>query len=583
MSAEARYRVWAPRPGDVRLRIGGEDLPMRQGPRGWWVADRVRQHGETYGYLLDGEGPFPDPRSASQPSGVHGLSMCISHEGFGWTDRSWQPPPLASAIMYELHIGTFTGAGTFDAAIGRLPHLVELGVTHVELMPVCEFSGSRGWGYDGVDLYAPHHAYGGPDGLKRLVDACHARGLAVVLDVVYNHLGPAGNYLGRFGPYFTDRYKTPWGEAVNLDGPGSDEVRRFFCDNALMWLRDYHVDGLRLDAVHAMVDTSSMHLLEQLAAEVDALEAVLGRHLVLIAESDLNDPRVVQSRECGGYGIDAQWSYDFHHALHSVVTGERSGYYEDFGGLSHLATALREVFVYAGIHSRHRQRVHGRPPQGIPGRRFVVAAQNHDQVGNRARGERLAHLVSPRRLGIVAALLLTAPFVPMLFQGEEWGASTPFLYFTGHDDEKLGRLVAEGRRREFAAFGWDPHDIPDPQAPATFESSRLNWDEMTQHPHAGLLIWYRALIALRRTTPSLREPDYRHCRVEFDENASWIVVRRREIATLCNLSAEELTVPLGGAREVVLASAPGVHLDTGVVRLPPESAIVASVHDGEMS
>ena len=581
MSLHHQYRVWAPRPAHVALQVNGDQLAMRRDDRGWWTADRTKRDGDRYGYLLDGEGPFPDPRSPFQPSGVHGLSTSVSHDTFPWTDRSWQPPPLASGIMYELHIGTFTAEGTFEAAIARLPHLVALGVTHVELMPVCEFPGTRGWGYDGVDLFAPHHAYGGPEGMKRLVDACHTHGLAVVLDVVYNHLGPAGNYLGRFGPYFTDRYKTPWGEAVNLDGAGSDEVRRFFCDNAIMWLRDYHVDGLRLDAVHAMVDASATHLLEQLAAEVDALEAVLGRHLVLIAESDLNDPRIVQSRERGGYGIDAQWSDDFHHALHSVITGERAGYYEDFGTLSHLSRALRDVFVYAGTYSSHRNRVHGRPPHGIPGWRFVVAAQNHDQVGNRAKGDRLTHLVSPGRQKIAAALLLTAPFVPMLFQGEEWGASTPFLYFTGHEDDQLGRLVAEGRRAEFAAFGWDPREIPDPQSPGSFERSRLAWSEIMDAPHAELLDWYRALIMLRRTTASLREPDHRGCRVEYDEAASWLAVRRGEIVIVCNLSSEERVVPAAAAgapkspgMRIVLTSTAGIGAGDGVVRLPPESVAV---------
>jgi maltooligosyltrehalose trehalohydrolase len=579
MTAGERYRVWAPRASTVVLRVDSSDVPMQQSGGGWWAADRARRAGERYGYLVDGDGPLPDPRSAFQPEGVHGLSAVVDHGAFAWTDAGWQAPPLASAVLYELHVGTFTPEGTFDAAIAKLPHLVDLGVTHVELMPVCEFAGPRGWGYDGVDLFAPHHAYGGPDGLKRLIDACHARGLAVVIDVVYNHLGPAGNYLGRFGPYFTDRYRTPWGDAVNFDGAGSDEVRRFVCDNALMWLRAYHADGLRIDAVHAIVDTSAVHLLEQLAIEVDALEAALGRHLVLIAESDLNDPRIVWPRERGGYGIDAQWSDDFHHALHTVLTGERSGYYEDFGTLDQLAAALRDAFVYGGVRSRHRGRVHGRAPHGVPGSRFVVAAQNHDQIGNRARGDRLAHLVSPGRLRIAAALLLTAPYVPLLFQGEEWGASSPFLYFTSHDEE-LGRLVAEGRRREFAAFGWDPEAIPDPQAPGTFARSRLDWDEIARPGHHELLEWHRALLALRRHTPALRDPDRQSCRVEHSGPEGWIVVRRRGIATACNLDGTARTVPLGRPAHVLLASSPAVRLRGTAIDLPPESAAIVAVAEG---
>jgi maltooligosyltrehalose trehalohydrolase len=426
---------------------------MERGDRGWWHAHVPSgAPGLDYAFSLDGGEPLPDPRSPWQPRGVHAPSRLVDHQRFSWTDQRWQAPPLGSAVIYELHVGTFSPEGTFDGVIGRLEHLAGLGVTHVELMPVAEFPGVRGWGYDGVDLWAPHHAYGGPDGLKRLVDACHARGLAVLLDVVYNHLGPSGNYLGRFGPYFTSRFRTPWGDAMNFDGAGSDEVRRFVCDNARMWLRDYHVDGLRLDAVHAIADGSAVHILEQLAQEVEKLAASLGRHLVLIAESNLNDPRIVQPPSAGGYGIDAQWNDDFHHALHTVLTGERHGYYADFGRLADLATAFRRGFVYAGEYSVFRDRRHGRPAIGVSGNRFVVSAQNHDQVGNRALGERASLLMSEGRLHIAAALLLTSPFVPMLFQGEEWGASTPFLYFTDHAEPELVEAVRKGRCQEFAAF-----------------------------------------------------------------------------------------------------------------------------------
>jgi maltooligosyltrehalose trehalohydrolase len=578
-SAARRHhcRVWAPEAKQVSLAVGETHLPMSRHPDGWWTAHRPMRPGDQYGYLVNGEGPFPDPRSRYQPHGVHGLSQWIDHEAFAWSDEGWQALPLAAGAIYELHIGTFSDAGTFEGAIPKLSHLVELGITHVELMPVAEFSGAHGWGYDGVDLFAPHHVYGTPDDLKHLVDACHAHGLAVLLDVVYNHLGPAGNYLSRFGPYFTPRYHTPWGDAVNLDGAGSNEVRRFFCDNAIMWLRDYHVDGLRLDAVHALIDTSATHFLEQLAAEVDTLEATLGRHLVLIAESDLNDPRVIRAREAGGYGMDAQWSDDFHHALHSVITGERSGYYEDFGTLAHLARALQAGFVYASTHSPHRQRVHGRPPHDVPGWRFVVAAQNHDQVGNRATGERLAHLASAPRAQIAAALLLCAPFVPMLFQGEEWGASSPFQYFTAHEDAELGTLVREGRRKEFAAFGWDPSSIPDPQATDTFERSRLRWDECADSAHAPLLAWYRALLALRRTCPDLRNGNYQQCRVTWDEGLGQLVMRRGRIAVACNLGDNPLTLEMPDAAAALLTSRPDARVQDHSVVLPPESVIVMAL------
>jgi maltooligosyltrehalose trehalohydrolase len=552
---------------------------MQRASGGWWVAQPLPP-GVDYTFMIDGEGPFPDPRSPFQPHGINGPSRTIDHAAFPWTDQRWQPPPLASAVIYELHVGTFSEEGTFDGVIAKLDHLVRLGITHVELMPVCEFPGARGWGYDGVDLFAPHHAYGGPDGLKRLVNACHERGLALILDVVYNHLGPAGNYLGRFGPYFTDRYRTPWGDAVNLDGPGSDDVRRFFCDNALMWLRDYHMDGLRLDAVHALVDTSAVPFLEQLATEVALLQGAAGRHLVLIAESDLNDPQLVRPRECGGYGLDAQWSDDFHHALHSTLTGEHAGYYEDFAGLADLAATIQNGFLYRGQYSRHRQRTHGRSTRGLPGWRFVVAAQNHDQIGNRATGERLSQLVSGDRLKIAAALLLTAPFVPMLFQGEEWGASSPFLYFTDHGDDTLGAAVRDGRRHEFAAFGWNPADIPDPQSPQTVERSRLRWPEIASPPHAELLAWHRSLIRLRRAVLPLSDGTHAATRVAYDAGGHWIVVRRAGLQIACNLSGRGQTIATPKARDLLLASRPEVRLCQNAVELPPDAvAIVADQAD----
>ena len=570
------FRVWAPLAKALEICVNNVRHPMTPETNGWWKAEvPSAPPGSDCGFILDGEGPFPDPRSPWQPGGVDGLSRTVDHGQFPWTDANWAAPPLSRAVIYELHIGTFTPQGTFEAAIEKLDHLSNLGVTHVELMPVNEFPGARGWGYDGVDLFAPHHVYGGPEGLKRLVDACHARQLAVLLDVVYNHLGPVGNYLGKFAPYFTRRYSTPWGEAVNFDGAESGEVRRFFCDNALMWLRDYHFDGLRLDAVHGIIDTSATPFLEQLAIETKQLSDQLSRPLVLIAESDLNDPRLLWKRERGGFGLDAQWNDDFHHALHAILTGERSGYYADFGSLADLAKALRNAYVYDGRYSVHRQRPHGRPPEGLDGSRFLAYMQNHDQVGNRAGGDRSSRLMSPGRLKIAAAIVLTSPFIPLLFQGEEWGASTRFLYFTDHRDAAAAQAVREGRKREFASFGWKPEEIPDPQARETYEHSKLDWSEPSRPAHAELLEWHRCLIKLRQTEPSLSDAPMEGVRTRFDELARWIVVERGSILVVCNLAAapQAIHLPAGRAR-VLMASAPPASLNTTEVALPPDSAAV---------
>ena len=575
------FRVWAPHAQRVELYMAGNRHPMTAADYGWWHSELALGDHRDYAFVLDGGDPLPDPRSPSQPRGIHGASRMVDHKAFSWRDQRWQARPLSAAIIYELHVGTFTPQGTFAAVIDKLDYLVELGITHIELMPVNEFSGSRGWGYDGADLYAPHHAYGGPDELKRLVDACHRRGLAVILDVVYNHLGPAGTYLERFGPYFTERYATPWGQAINFDGPDSDEVRRFVCDNALMWLRDYHFDGLRLDAVHALIDTSAMHLLEQLACEVAELQAQSGRHLILIAESDLNDPRIVRSQEIGGYGIHAQWSDDFHHALHTVLTGERDGYYADFGSMADLGKAIERVFVYDGSYSAFRRRRHGSPPNGNLGHAFLGYLQNHDQVGNRAKGERSSHLLSFGRLKIAAALVLSAPFIPMLFQGEEWAATSPFLYFTNHEDAELGRLVTEGRRREFAAFSAHSDDVPDPQALDTFERSKLAWDECSRAPHAEMLDWHRRLIRLRRESAALSDGRLDRVTVTFDEQAKWLVMARGSITLTCNLSERRQLMPvsIGKDARILLASEKEIQLAGDGVELPPDSvAIIEDRH-----
>ena len=607
------FRVWAPEATTVELVLGDgtSDRPdrrerMTRAEHGWWTCDADASHGTRYGYSID-DGPVrPDPRSRRQPDGVHGRSEVVDLDRLrtASTGTRWRGLPLAGAVLYELHVGTFTAEGTFDSAIERLDHLVDLGVDAVEVMPVAAFPGRHGWGYDGVDLFAVHEPYGGPAGLVRFVEACHARGLGVVLDVVYNHLGPSGNHLSEFGPYFSERHHTNWGAAVNLDGPGSDEVRRFVVDNALMWLGEYGIDGLRLDAVHALVDDSAVHLLEQLSVEVEALAAQQGRPLFLIAESDLNDPRFVRPRDVGGYGLDASWADEWHHALHAVLTGERDGYYEDFGTLADLRDALHQAWVYAGRYSPHRGRVHGRSPTGLAGHRFVVSTQNHDQIGNRATGNRLGSQVSEGRLRIAAALMLAAPFTPMLFQGEEWGATTPFQYFTDHDDPELARAVSEGRRNEFRAFGWSPEDVPDPQDPATRGRSVLDWDELEAEPHASLRGWYRDLLRLRRELPELGDCRWERatCSVGPDPSAGsgWLLYRRGRVAVAANLSDRPATIDLreeqprtgrsgcgsgtpgdhfDSQNAVLLASDPGVELRDGSVTLPPDSVAILRTAD----
>jgi maltooligosyltrehalose trehalohydrolase len=575
-----RFRVWGPRAKRVSVVVDGERHAMEQEPRGWWSATVERAHaGSRYGFLLDDdESALPDPRSARQPDGVHGLSEVVDHAAFAWNDAGWHPPTLASGVIYELHVGTFTPEGTLDAAMGRLDYLRELGITHLSLMPLAAAEGERGWGYDGVALYAPLEAYGGPDAVKRFVDAAHRRGLAVLIDVVYNHFGPSGNYTGRFGPYITDRHTTPWGGAVNFEDAGSAEVREFFIENALMWLRDYHFDGLRIDAVHAFIDRSAIHFLEQLEAEVRALSDHTGRHYAVIAESDLNDPRLVTAREAGGYGLDAQWSDDFHHALWTVLTGETTGYYQDFGSMADLATAIGEAFVYQGQYSSHRKRNHGRAIGALPADRFLGFIQNHDQVGNRAQGERLNQIVDVGRVKIAAAMVLLSPFVPMLFAGEEFAASTPFLYFTDFQDKELGRLVSEGRRREFVAFGWAPEEVPDPQAEETFLRSKLRWEEMSEDAHAEMLEWHRRLIALRHAEIALTRSELRQVTVEFDEGGKWLRMKHGPIEVAFNAGPSEarLRVVHGYdvVPDVVLASTPDVVCEGGELRLPPGSVAV---------
>ena len=541
------FSVWAPFAKSVDLLTGGRRIALQALRGGYWQVDAEAQPGQGYKFCIDGAAAVPDPRSRWQPDGVHGASHLIPEAApQSRLTGPFQAAPLNQAVIYELHVGTFTPHGTYEAAQEKLDYLGELGVTHVELMPLATFPGRRGWGYDGVDLFAPFPAYGTPAQLVAFVAACHARGIAVLLDVVYNHLGPDGNYLAQYGPYFTDRYRTGWGAALNYDGPQSDEVRRFVIDNALMWLREYGIDGLRLDAVHAIFSFEAVHLLEELSVAVKALGRELGRSFVLIAESDLNDPRLVHSLAHGGYGLDAQWCDDFHHAIHRYFTGESDGYYADFQGLRDVATALRDGYVYQGQYSVHRARKHGRAPLGVGAQQLVVSAQNHDQVGNRAQGERLSMLLEMPQLKAIAALTLLSPFVPLLFQGEEWGALTPFLYFTDHQDAELGRLVAEGRSREFSAFRWQGA-VPNPQEAETFMRSKLNWAEPAQPRHAELLDWYRRLIRLRRDKvelPRAGRADSPRAEIQFDAAADWLAFVHNGVLAVFNLADRPQRVPM---------------------------------------
>jgi maltooligosyltrehalose trehalohydrolase len=575
------FTVWAPNAERVAVAIGDARYPM-SGPdeKGHWsVSVEGAGPGTDYGFVLDDDPKaYPDPRSQWQPNGVHGASRVYDQSAFRWSDSEWNAQPLDRAVIYELHVGTFTAEGTFDAAIERLDYLFELGVTHLELMPVAAFPGSYGWGYDGASLFAVTDVYGGPDGLKRLVDACHKRGLAVLLDVVYNHFGPVGNYSGKFGPYMTGRHRTPWGDAVNFEDARSDEVRRFFCDNALMWMRDYHMDGLRLDAVHEFVDRSAAHFLEQLSTEVGQLSESLRRRLVLIAESDLNDPRIVTPREDGGYGMDAQWSDDFHHALFSVLNdgGDEKGYYADFRSLEDLAKALTNVFVYDGAYSHYRLRNHGRPVEQLSAHHFLGYIQNHDQVGNRAIGDRLEQIVGIDRAKVAAGIVFTAPFVPMIFEGEEYAASSPFQYFADHEDPEMAKSVKAGRQAEFAAFGWNPDDIPDPESRETFEQSKLKWDEVHTGRHAEMLEWYRKLIGLRRGSTSLNDGDLGHVRVKFDEKKRWLTMERGLVKVFFNLGGEPVEFANTDRLSALLTSRSDVEVTEEKIVLPADTLAILS-------
>jgi maltooligosyltrehalose trehalohydrolase len=547
------FAVWAPRPQRVRLDVEGTLHDMTRCDDDWWRAEVDASPDARYGFVLDDDPTvLPDPRSARQPDGVHGRSALWQPGPDAWTDAGWAGRSIEGRTIYELHIGTFTPGGTFDTAIERLDYLVDLGVDFVEVMPVNAFGGTHGWGYDGVLWYAVHEPYGGPDGLIRFVDACHQRGLGVLIDAVFNHLGPSGNYLPRFGPYLSTG-SNPWGESINISDADADEVRRYILDCALRWMRDFHADGLRLDAVHALVDTTAIHILEELSAETDALAAELGRPLSLIAESDLNDPRLITPRERGGYGMTAQWDDDIHHAIHAAVSGERQGYYADFGSLDTLAQTLAQGYFHAGTYSSFRHRRHGRPLDTamIPATRLLAYTVTHDQVGNRATGDRPSQNLTTGQLAVKAALVLGSPYTAMLFMGEEWASSSPFQFFSSHPEPELARATAEGRKREFAEHGWDADEIPDPQDPATFERSKLNWAEIDEGEHGRLRRTYQQLIALRRNDPNLADPWLDHMRVRYDDEQRWIVMYRGALAIACNLGADAVDVPVIG--DVVLA------------------------------
>jgi malto-oligosyltrehalose synthase/malto-oligosyltrehalose trehalohydrolase len=586
-----RFDVWAPRAERVRLVVddgsGERTVAMRRGPGDWWVPDGDVPAGEAdYGYLLgDSDTVLPDPRARRQPHGVHGRSRTDDPAAFAWTDETWTGRQLAGSVLYEMHVGTFTPEGTLDAAIGRLDHLRSIGVDLVEVMPVNAFNGPHGWGYDGVLWTAVHEEYGGPEAYRRFVDACHAAGLGVVQDVVHNHFGPSGNYLPQFGPYLTAG-ATDWGDQVNLDAEGAAEVRRLVLDSVHVWFTDFHVDGLRLDAVHALVDESTPHLLEEMATETAALSAHLRRPLTLIAESDLNDPVMITPRQGGGYGLDAQWSDDFHHALHVALTGETDGYYADFQRLSSLAKVLERGFFHDGTWSSFRGRDHGVPldVETVPGWRLVVANQNHDQVGNRARGDRLTEQLDDDQLCLAALVTLASPFTPMLFQGEEWGASTPFQFFTSHPEDDLGGAVSEGRLREFERMGWDAEAVPDPQDPATFRRSVLDWSETATPRGETLLAFYRALTGLRRTLPALTDPDLRRVTCEVSDEERWLVLHRGHgtdaVVLAVNVSDRPVEVRPGDDVELeVRLATPSVPLAvgdrvTGTLTLPAHGGVL---------
>lgn len=592
------FTVWAPEAYTVQVLLHKPEpiqVPLQREAMGYWTGlSEFATPGTRYTIVLNEETERPDPASHYQPDDVHGPSAVVDHTGFTWTDKDWKNLPLHEYIIYELHIGTFTPEGTFESAIERLPELKELGITAIEIMPVAQFPGNRNWGYDGVLPFAVQNSYGGPDGLKKLVNACHKQGLAVVLDVVYNHMGPEGNYLHDFGPYFTDKYKTPWGMALNFDDNHSDAVRNFFFQNALMWFRDYHLDALRLDAVHAIYDMGARHFLQELQEHVQELEQQVSRDFILIAESDLNDVRLINPIDHGGYGLDAQWSDDFHHVIHAMVTGEQEGYYVGFGKPEQLAKVMERAFVYDGLYSEHRHRTFGSSTGQNKAEQFVVCSQNHDQVGNRMLGERLSDLVDYETLKVVAGLVILSPYLPMLFMGEEYGEQQPFQYFVSHGDKDLIEAVRKGRREEFKAFAWQG-EAPDPQSEETFNRSKLSRSYTSNTQQNQLREYYKRLLQLRKTTPCLAKPNKDKVRARMDahDKVLHLMHRTKEPYVYClfNLNDQEQEISLLQAEEaqgnwkVLLQSAAAAWGGPGKddvetleqkakVTLPPKSVLV---------
>ena len=581
-----RFDVWAPRANRLRLSVGDQIVEMTRGGDDWWTpsAELSTSQAEVgYGYLIDDDtSPRPDPRSRRQPEGVHGRSRTYDPESADPSRGAWRCRPLAGSVIYELHIGTFTPEGTLDAALTRLDHLSRLGVDFVEVMPVNAFNGPHNWGYDGVAWFAVQEEYGGPAAYQRFVDGCHDAGIGVIQDVVYNHLGPSGNYLPLFGPYLKQGRNT-WGDLINLDGEGSADVRAYIRDNVRMWLEDYRVDGLRLDAVHALVDASRPHILAQLAEDVAGMSAHQGRPLILIAESDLNDPVMFTPKEAGGYALDGQWSDDFHHALHVALTGETQGYYADFAPLSSLAKVCTQGFFHDGIWSSFRGRRHGVPIDRAttPTWRLVVCSQNHDQIGNRARGDRLTEVLDDDQLACAALLTLAGPFTAMLFQGEEWAASTPFQFFTSHPEPELGRITAEGRIAEFADHGWDPSVVPDPQDPATYARSHLDWSELEGERGRRMLEIYRRLTLLRHSLPELTDPRFTEVACEVDDESRLFVMRRGSLTIAVNLGESSASVENAGST-LVFSTPSGADLRDGILTLAPHAGAIAQAAEQQV-
>ncbi|HMD49321.1 MAG TPA: malto-oligosyltrehalose trehalohydrolase [Bryobacteraceae bacterium] len=583
-SGGVQFRAWAPLVSTMAVRVNdAAALAMERVGEDYEGFASDARPGDRYSLVLDGSRERPDPWSRLQPDGVHGRSEIVDHRSFVWTDSKWTGIPLRDYIFYELHVGAFTPEGTFDGVASKLAYLKDLGITAIELMPVAEFPGARNWGYDGVDLFAPHSAYGGPLGLRKLVDAAHGAGLAVVLDVVYNHLGPEGNYLAEFAPFFTNRYRTPWGSAIDFDGPGSDGVRRFFIDNALYWLTEYHIDALRMDAIHGIFDFSAGHFLAELSDRFHAEARRLGRQAFLIAESDLNDVRVIQPREQGGHALDAQWHDEFHHSVVAMLTGAKRGFLADFGRLGQIQKAIAEGFVYDGNYSVYRQRHFGSSSRDEPGERFVAFIQNHDQVANTAQGKRLSQLISPDQYKMAVLVMLCSPCLPLLFMGEEFADTAPFLYFTSHGDASLAMAVSEGRRREFADFA-GADEFYDPQSPETFERSKINWALADQPGHRQIGCFYRDLIALRKKWLCLANCRKDLTHVCVDEDAGWLRLERGDptgcsAVLLCNFGERPVEFPMPRGRSVHRTGVPPEEREGAVAIEPHSAALYLSTPD----